>query len=91
MEVFLVSEDVKIEIVYVDEDGNYVDADTEPTITIKRSNKKCVDAVSMIHDSLGIYSYWWNSAGETKEVYNMEIAAEFSTYTDLTRSLLVLK
>lgn len=91
MEVFHINEDIKLSITFTDDDDNKIDADAVPTITIKRSNKKCVDAVNMTWESTGVYYYWWNTASEEADVHSIEITAEFSSRTDITQDTIVLK
>lgn len=87
-------EDVPITATFVEHDtGTAVDGDTAPTITITNNSDgtEVVSAVAMTSETdTGVYSYQWDTSGNSAARYVIEIAGEFSSLTKIVKDTIRL-
>lgn len=94
-------EDVPVQIAYTDDAGNAVDPDDQGsdgvpdadiTIVDTRDETEVVSAAAMTHVATGEFEYVWDSStANGPATYRVEISAEFSAETKITKDVIDLE
>lgn len=82
-------EDVPLTADYTDANGDPIDADAAPTITITDpAETAVVDAVDMTSGDVGTYTHTWNTAesgdGTGPGTYDVVVEGEFGSETKIS-------
>lgn len=69
---FYVGNDIKIHIEFTDDNNILTDLDDVPTCYILQDSTT-IETLTMSKTSTGTYEVWWNSSGQSKGVYTVEV------------------